>query len=48
MLGMIVFVLAKDAVNLFHLWLLTRERQLRRVSSRSFKDVDYASLDMID
>lgn len=48
--GMLVFILARDATTLFHLWLLARERRLgtRRIESRSFEGFDYTSLELID
>lgn len=49
-LDMLIFVLARDATSLFHLRLLARERRLgtRRIKSRSFKGVDYTSLELVD
>lgn len=47
-LGMLVFIFVRDAMGLLHLWYLMRERRMRRVSSRSFRGVDLATLELVD
>ncbi|KAL4253757.1 hypothetical protein ABKN59_002979 [Abortiporus biennis] len=46
-LGLGLFVVAKDCINLLHLYLTKREIETRRVKSRSFAGVDYRELDLI-
>ena len=47
-IGFGLFVVAKDALHLLHLYLVKRELETRRVKSRDFKEVDAAGLDLID
>ncbi|CAL1698137.1 unnamed protein product [Somion occarium] len=46
--GLGIFVLAKDCVNLLHLYLTKREIETRRVKSRSFEGVDIKELDLLN
>ncbi|KAJ3793357.1 hypothetical protein GGU11DRAFT_410270 [Lentinula aff. detonsa] len=47
-LGFGLFVVAKDALNLLHLWLVKRERETRRIKNRDFAGVDITELDLIE
>jgi len=47
-IGLGLFVVAKDCVQLLHLWLAKRELQSRRIKSRSFEGVDISELDLIN
>ncbi|KAJ4480929.1 hypothetical protein J3R30DRAFT_2380835 [Lentinula aciculospora] len=47
-LGFGLFVVAKDALNLLHLWLVKRERESRRIKNRDFAGVDITGLDLIE
>jgi len=46
-IGLGLFVVAKDCIHLFHLWLVKRELETRRVKSRNFSGVDIKELDLI-
>ncbi|KAJ7042900.1 hypothetical protein C8F04DRAFT_56381 [Mycena alexandri] len=45
--GLGIFVVAKDFLQLLHLWLSQRELATRRVKSRDFSGVDPAELDLL-
>jgi len=45
--GLSLWVVARDAVALVHLFLRKRELQSRRILSRSFAGVDIGALDLI-
>ncbi|KAJ3837242.1 hypothetical protein EV361DRAFT_797926 [Lentinula raphanica] len=47
-IGFGLFVVAKDALNLLHLWLIKRERETRRIKNRDFAGVDITGLDLIE
>ncbi|KAH9943758.1 hypothetical protein B0H21DRAFT_877662 [Amylocystis lapponica] len=47
-LGLGIFIVAKDCLQLLHLWLSKRELETRKVKSRPFEGVDMNSLDLID
>ncbi|KAE9403405.1 hypothetical protein BT96DRAFT_1016972 [Gymnopus androsaceus JB14] len=47
-LGFGLFVVAKDALNLLHLWLIKRERETRKIKNRDFAGVDISGLDLIN
>ncbi|KAG6872352.1 hypothetical protein C0995_010519 [Termitomyces sp. Mi166 len=46
-LGLGIFVVAKDAIELLHLWLVTRELESRHVKNRDFGGVDVRELDLV-
>ncbi|KAG6867726.1 hypothetical protein C0993_011947 [Termitomyces sp. T159_Od127] len=46
-LGLGLFVVVKDAVQLLHLWLATRELESRHVKNRNFAGVDIRELDLV-
>jgi len=46
-LGFGLFVVAKDFLQLLHLWLSQRELATRRVKSRDFSGVDPRELDLL-
>ncbi|KAH9920890.1 uncharacterized protein BXZ73DRAFT_52026 [Epithele typhae] len=46
--GLGLFVVAKDCVRLFHLWLTKREMESRRIKNRNFTGVDIRELDLIN
>ncbi|KAF9264099.1 hypothetical protein L218DRAFT_926301 [Marasmius fiardii PR-910] len=46
-LGFGLFVVAKDAIHLLHLYLVKKEIESRRVKNRDFRDVDMSGLDVI-
>ncbi|KAK1235945.1 hypothetical protein PQX77_000812 [Marasmius sp. AFHP31] len=46
-LGFGLFVVAKDALHLLHLYLVKKEVDTRRVRNRDFRDVDISSLDVM-
>ncbi|KAG6833349.1 hypothetical protein H0H87_008525 [Tephrocybe sp. NHM501043] len=46
-IGLGLFAIAKDAVELLHLWLATRELESRHVKNRDFSGVDIRELDLI-
>jgi hypothetical protein len=46
-LGLVLFSLTFDGFQLWYTYLIERERQSRRVLSRSFEGIDPASLDLI-
>jgi hypothetical protein len=45
--GIGIFVVMKDCVQLLHLWLAKRELESRRVKDRDFKGVDIRELDLL-
>lgn len=45
--GFGLFIVAKDCVQLLHLWLAKRELESRRVKDRDFKGVDVRELDLL-
>ncbi|KIK69418.1 hypothetical protein GYMLUDRAFT_35480 [Collybiopsis luxurians FD-317 M1] len=45
--GLGLFILVKDCVHLFHLWLTKRELGSRRLKNRDFAGVDLKELDLI-
>ncbi|KAF6750306.1 hypothetical protein DFP72DRAFT_910711 [Ephemerocybe angulata] len=45
--GLGLFIVVKDAVQLFHLWLTKRELESRKVKNRDFTGVDFRELDLI-
>jgi len=47
-IGLGVFVIAKDCLTLFHLWLMKREIETRKVKNRTFAGVDVKELDLIN
>lgn len=48
LLGLGIFVVAKDAIKLLHLWYAKQEVESRRVKNRSFEGVDIKNLDLIN
>ncbi|KAF5376055.1 hypothetical protein D9615_007692 [Tricholomella constricta] len=46
-IGLGLFVVAKDCVELLHLWLATRELESRHVKNRDFAGVDIRELDLV-
>ncbi|KAG6883629.1 hypothetical protein C0992_008261 [Termitomyces sp. T32_za158] len=46
-LGLGLFVVVKDAIELLHLWLATRELESRHVKNRDFDGVDIRELDLV-
>ncbi|KAF8346676.1 hypothetical protein F5887DRAFT_883022 [Amanita rubescens] len=46
-IGLGLFVVAKDCLQLLHLWLTKRELETRRVRNRDFSGVDVNELDLI-
>ncbi|KAG6909177.1 hypothetical protein DXG01_001804 [Tephrocybe rancida] len=46
-IGLGLFVVAKDAIELLHLWLATRELESRHVKNRDFAGVDIRELDLV-
>ncbi|KAF9468295.1 hypothetical protein BDZ94DRAFT_1246437 [Collybia nuda] len=46
-LGLGIFVVAKDCIQLLHLWLAKRELETRRVKTRDFEGIDIKELDLI-
>ncbi|KAJ8081066.1 hypothetical protein PM082_017907 [Marasmius tenuissimus] len=46
-LGFGLFVVAKDALHLLHLYLVKKEVDTRRVRNRDFRDIDITSLDVM-
>lgn len=46
--GMAAFTFASDAVGLAHLWLVLRERRQRTITDRSFRGIDFSSLDLVE
>ncbi|TFY75349.1 hypothetical protein EWM64_g8663 [Hericium alpestre] len=48
LLGLGVFIVAKDCVKLLHLWLAKQELESRHVKNRSFAGVDVSGLDLIN
>ncbi|KAK7473279.1 hypothetical protein VKT23_001376 [Stygiomarasmius scandens] len=46
-IGLGIFVVIKDLLHLFHLWVTKRELASRKLKSRPFDDVDPAQLDLI-
>ncbi|KAL0569467.1 hypothetical protein V5O48_012493 [Marasmius crinis-equi] len=46
-LGFGLFVVAKDALHLLHLYLVKKEVETRRVKNRDFRDVDVSGLEII-
>ncbi|THH12510.1 hypothetical protein EW146_g7632 [Bondarzewia mesenterica] len=47
-LGLGIFIVVKDAVKLFHLWLAKQELESRKVKTRSFEGIDIKELDLIN
>ncbi|KAI3604192.1 ring finger domain-containing protein [Moniliophthora roreri] len=47
-LGFGLFVVAKDAIHLLHLYLVKKELETRRVKSRDFREVDVTGLDLVN
>ncbi|KAJ8519284.1 hypothetical protein ONZ45_g3754 [Pleurotus djamor] len=47
-IGLGLFVVAKDCIQLWHLWLTKRELMSRRVKDRSFEGIDLTGLDLIE
>lgn len=45
--GLGLFIVAKDCLQLVHLWLAKRELESRRVRSRDFQGVDIKELDLV-
>ncbi|KAJ3789582.1 hypothetical protein GGU10DRAFT_384087 [Lentinula aff. detonsa] len=45
--GLGLFIIVKDCVHLFHLWLTKRELASRRLKNRDFSGVDLKGLDLI-
>ncbi|KAF5383931.1 hypothetical protein D9757_007403 [Collybiopsis confluens] len=46
-IGFGLFVVAKDALNLLHLYLIKRERESRKIKSRDFAGVDVSDLELV-
>lgn len=46
--GMAIYVFAADAISLFHLWLVMRERRYRKIADRGFRGFDLSSLDLVE
>ncbi|KAF8630265.1 hypothetical protein AX17_005451 [Amanita inopinata Kibby_2008] len=46
-IGLGLFVVAKDCLQLLHLWLTKRELETRRVKNRDFSGVDVNELDLV-
>ncbi|KAG6866319.1 hypothetical protein C0991_005786 [Blastosporella zonata] len=46
-IGLGLFVVVKDAIELLHLWLATRELETRHVKNRDFAGVDIRELDLV-
>jgi len=47
-LGLGIFVVAKDCIQLLHLWYAKRELATRRVKNKSFDDIDIRELDLVE
>ncbi|KAH8084902.1 hypothetical protein BXZ70DRAFT_957447 [Cristinia sonorae] len=47
-IGLGIFVLGRDCLNLLHLYLTKREIETRRIKSRSFAGIDIHELDLIN
>ncbi|KAF9815657.1 hypothetical protein IEO21_04447 [Rhodonia placenta] len=47
-IGLGIYIVAKDCIQLLHLYLAKRELETRRIKNRSFEGIDVKELDLID